>query len=152
MIKHILFDFSRVLLFPKDEKYSGALNDLYKEIIKKDSYQFFDYFRLNEELIEYLNTIKDRYILNIFTTDIIQSDQALKEFLKKYFSYVFVARELGISKKNPKAYKLIAEKLRCLPYEILFIDDNKFNVDAAKKARLNAIQFLSNKQLVKNLS
>lgn len=152
MIRHILVDFSRVLLFPKNQKYSGALNDLYKEIIKIGSYKFFDYFRLNEELIQYLDTLKGKYTFSIFTTDIIQNDPALREFLEKYFSFVFVAMELGISKKDAKAYTLIAEKLGCLPSEVIFIDDNKFNVDAAKKAGLNVIQFVSNKQLVVDLS
>lgn len=40
MITNILFDFSRVILFPKDDNYSGLLNDLYRKITEEKKFIF----------------------------------------------------------------------------------------------------------------
>lgn len=151
MIKALLFDFSRTLLFVKDPSYQGKLNDLYRNIISKKGYNFFDYFTLNNELFNYLKPLKNKYTLAIYTTDIIQNDPSLKTILDDQFAYVFAANEMDITKKDPQGYLLIAKKLNKKPDQILFIDDQLVNLNAAKKAGLQTIQFISNKQLFNDL-
>ena len=72
MIKTLLFDFSRVLLHPTDKTYKGSLNNLHRELKDNESYYLFNYFELNQELLDYLKTVKNKFELCIFTTDIIQ--------------------------------------------------------------------------------
>lgn len=151
MINTLLFDFSRTLLFVKDPNFGGRLNDLYRSIITKKKYDFFDYFVLNEKLLDFIKSVKSKYTLAIYTTDIIQNDPALTNILNDHFSYVFSANEMDITKKDPQGYLLIAKKLNKKPDKILFIDDQKVNLDAAKRAGLQTIQFISNKQLLKEL-
>ncbi len=151
MITQILFDFSRVLLFPKDGNYKGMLNDLYRKIIKKQGYKFFDYFELNNELLQFMNKLKSKYTLSIFTTDIIQKDPALREILNNNFKNIFAANDLGISKKDPDAYKLIADKLECRLNEIIYVDDNLKNVEAAQSVGTLAIHYISDDNLIKEL-
>lgn len=151
MIKVLLFDFSRTLIHPKQISYSGKLNDLYRQIISNKNYSIFNYFYLNQELLDFLKLLKDKYTLAIFTTDIIQNDPAIKSTLDTIFSHTFVANDLGISKKDPKGYLIIADKLNMKAEEILFIDDLSQNIEAAKKSGLQTIQFISNKQLIEKL-
>ncbi|OGG14767.1 hypothetical protein A2773_04090 [Candidatus Gottesmanbacteria bacterium RIFCSPHIGHO2_01_FULL_39_10] len=148
MVTHLLFDFSRVLLLPKDGNYKGMLNDLYRKIIKTPGYKFFDYFELNKELLKFIGKLKNKYTVSIFTTDIIQKDPALREILNNNFKNIFAANDLGVSKKDPNSYKLIANKLQCSPNEIIYIDDNQKNVEAAKSAGINAIYFMNNQQIL----
>jgi hypothetical protein len=55
LIKAIVFDFSRVLLFAKDPGYKDDLNPLHRKLLEQDaSYPFLDYFYLNQELLHYL--------------------------------------------------------------------------------------------------
>lgn len=151
MITTILFDFSRTLLFVKDPDYGGRLNDLYRSIITNKKYDFFDYFVLNEKLLDFIRSIKDKYTLAIYTTDIIQNDPALTNILNNHFSYVFSANEMDLTKKDPQGYLLIAKKLNKKPEEILFIDDQLINLEAAQKANLQTLQFISNEQIFKEL-
>lgn len=151
MIKTLLFDFSRTLLLPKESTYTGKLNDLYRSLISNKNYNFYDHFVLNEELLDYLEHLKDKYTLAIYTTDIIQNDPAIKPALDKLFSYVFAANDLTVSKREAQGYLVIAKQLNNKPVEILFIDDLTANIEAAKQAGLQIIQFISNKQLFEDL-
>lgn len=151
MIKIILFDFSRTLIFPKDPEYAGKLNDLYREIIQSKSYDVFEHFTLNEQLIDFIKPFKDKYRLVIFTTDILQNDPAIKEALEKVFSQIFAAKDLGTSKREVGGYKIVAQKLKEKPENILFIDDLLDNINPARQAGLQTIKFTSNEALVKQL-
>ncbi len=102
MITTLLFDFSRVLLFPKNSEYQGMLNPLHAGNFTKSDYHFFDYFELNEELLGYLEKIKDKFGLNIFTTGNIQNAPEVRERINPIFKRVFAAGEMGVSKKDPK--------------------------------------------------
>lgn len=98
MIKILLFDFSRVLLHPTDKTFSGSLNNLHKELKDNESYYLFNYFELNDEILEYLKTLKDKFRLAIFTTDLIQDDPLIKEKIDPIFEKTYSAFKLGITK------------------------------------------------------
>lgn len=151
MITTLLFDFSRVLLFSKDAEYKGMLNSLHSENSKKPDYRFFDYFELNEELLDYLEKIKDRFSFYIFTTGTIQNVAEVRERTDPIFKRVFAAAEVKVSKKESEAYLKIAKEMGKNPNEILFIDDTKENVKAAKEAGLKTIHYHSNKQIFTKL-
>lgn len=150
MITHLLFDFSRVILFPKDENYNGLLNDLYRKITEEKS-PFLDHYKFNDELLNFLKPLKGKYHLSIYTTDIIQNDPAARKILDPIFEEVFAANDLGLSKKDPKGYLIIAEKLGVKPDEILFVDDGEANINTAKEVGLQTIHYSFNEQLFKEL-
>lgn len=147
--KAIIFDFSRVFLFPKDPDYAGSLNAKNKELIEKygSGYKFLEHFRLNEELLELSKKLSETYQLYIFTTDNIQDNSEIKPTLDKIFTKIFKAKELEVMKSESRAYELIAETLCLKSNEIIYIDDTLENIDAAKKAGLNAIHYKDNEQL-----
>lgn len=151
MIKIILVDFSRTLIYPTDKKYTGKLNPLYRSIIQNKKYDFFKHFFLNKKLIDYLQPFKKKYYVCVFTTDIIQNDPAIKPILEENFSEIFAANDLGIDKKDPSGYKKLASILNEESKNILLIDDTIKKIEAAKKAGFQTIQFISNKQLFKEL-
>lgn len=151
MIANILFDFSRVILFPKEENYKGLLNDLYRKITEEKS-SFLDHYKFNEELLNFLKPLKEKYRLSIYTTDIIQNDPIARKYLDPIFEEIFAANDLGISKKDPEGYLVIAKKLNVKPEQILFIDDGETNIAAAKQAGLKTIYYLSNEKLFEELN
>lgn len=151
MITNILFDLSRVLLFAKDENYKGLMNDLYRQVIKNKDYSFLDHFKFNQELLDFLKPLKEKYTLSLYTTDIIQNDPVAKEILAPIFENIFAAKDLGISKKDSQGYLVIAEKLNVKPEEVLFIDDGEKNIECAKQAGLQVIRYFLNSQLKKDL-
>jgi HAD superfamily hydrolase (TIGR01509 family) len=153
MNKVLLFDFSRVLLFAKDKTYTDDLNPLHKKLSSEDSnYNFLDYFELNEELLKFLETVKDKFNLYIFTSGSIQNAKEISSQLEKIFIKTFSAEELGVSKKDPNAYSLVVQKIGVTPEEVLFIDDSQTNIEAASSADLNTFLYKDNLSLITTIN
>ncbi len=152
MITTLIFDFSRVLLNVKDKKYTGFLNDLHKEKSNEPGYKFFNYFELNEELLKYLETIKDKFSMYIFTTGSVQNVPEVRKRIDPIFRKIYSSEELGLNKKDPQSYLFIAKDLNKNPGEILFTDDQSENIKAVTTAGLLTIQFQSTDLFINTLS
>ncbi|MFA5828655.1 MAG: HAD-IA family hydrolase [Candidatus Shapirobacteria bacterium] len=153
MINTIIFDFSRVLLFAKDKVYKEDLNPLHKKLLAENpNYAFLDYFELNEELLAYLETIKKKFDLYIFTSGSIQNAKEIKTRIAGIFRGILSAEVMGVSKKDPQAYVSLTKKLAKNPNEVIYIDDSQTIIQAASRAGLNTIQFLDNASVVKKIS
>jgi HAD superfamily hydrolase (TIGR01549 family) len=147
MLTTLLFDFSRVILNTKDETYPGSLNELHKKLSNTPKYNFFDHYTLNAELLDYLKTIKDKYPLYIYTTGTIQNVPEVRQQIDPIFKEIYTVHEIGLNKDDKNAYLHIAQDLNTDPTEILFIDDQFQNINAAKAAGLQTIHYLNNGQL-----
>ncbi len=135
MITTLLFDLSNTILFPKDKTYVGSLNKLHQDLLKKDpNYDFSAYFELDQELVNYLETLADEFTLAMFTSETIQNHPAIRPQLDTLFSSIISGTETGHSKKDPNAYHFLAQFLGVQTYDILFIDDNPECTAAAKTA------------------
>ena len=153
MVNTLLFDFSKVVLFLKDPNYSGTLNGLYRDSLSSGkSFNFWDYFELNSELVDLLEKSKDKFSLYLFTSGTIQEAPELKEAIEELFIKIYSAEKIGYSKSDPEAYKYIASDINKDPSGIAFIDDQWENVHAAKSVGIKGIQYLDNTQLFIELS
>jgi HAD superfamily hydrolase (TIGR01549 family) len=150
-MKTLLFDFSRVILFPKDETYDGSLNSLHAKLKETDNYHFLDHFEFDEVLLDYLAENKSLFDLCVFTTGVIQEMPEVKARLGNIFKKIFTVKEVGFDKTDPQAYKKIAGEIGPKPEQILFIDDNIENLEAAKSAGLKTIRYVSTEQLLSEL-
>lgn len=150
-MRTLLFDFSRVLLFPKDQSHKGNLNKLHRILSTNPRYNPLEHFVLNTDLLAHLESIKEKFNLYIFTSETIQEHPAFAPYLT-IFKEIFSAAGLGVTKRQPAAYSLIAGRIGTAPNEITFIDDHKENVDAAMAAGMGGIVYVSNTQLLNRLS
>lgn len=57
----------------------------------------------------------------------------LTDFEERYFDQVFYSHEIGMRKPEERVYNYVTERLGVKPNEILFVDDNEDNIEAAKK-------------------
>jgi len=152
MITTILSDFSRVVLIPKNNKYSGTLNELHKNLsVKSMNYSFFDYFEFNDEILNLYSHLKTKYSINIFTTGTIQNRPEVRQIIDPIFEHIYTAKDYGLDKKQSDAYLFISNKLNRKPSEIIFIDDQTDNIAAAKRAGLHTIHYLDFKKTVSML-
>jgi FMN phosphatase YigB (HAD superfamily) len=60
--------------------------------------------------------------------------------LEKAFDHHFASHLTGKIKPDEDAFLHVADSLQCEADEVLFLDDNQLNVDAAKKCRMNAVR------------
>ncbi len=141
MIKLIVSDFSRTILFPKDTNYLASLNNLYKSLTP-NSAGFWDVFYLNESYMKTLAGIEIPKI--IFTTGYLQEDPQIKPKLLRVFGEIFNCDTIGgLKKDNPLAYLKICELTNNIPEETLFIDDEPVNISAAEQAGLKTLGFIN---------
>src|SRR4051812_33066214 len=111
MIKAILSDFSRVIVFPKDKEYQGSLNGLYKEISQKPNYNMFDSFEVNTELLDFYRSLKANFRIYIFTSELIQEDPQFTPYLRPVFNDMYSAIKIGMSKNDPQVYARILKDI-----------------------------------------
>ncbi len=146
MIKALITDFSKVVLFHKDSSYIGKLNRLHEELLKESDYDIWEHFKLNDDLLSYYKVLSSSLDLYIFTTRYIQEYPPIKSRLEWIFEDVFISTDLWVKKDEKEAYLLLAEKLKLKPEEILFIDDTLGNIEAAKEAWFNTVRYENFKQ------
>lgn len=149
MIKILLLDFSYTLCFPKTKSTIQSLNGLYAEILKKNlATSILENFIINQELLDYLHTIKMTHKLYIFTSGSMHTDPSFAQILKPIFDGFLTSSELGMPKSFPDVYKIIANKLNVNTNELLFIDDQQVNVQAATIAGVTAIRYTNNTSII----
>lgn len=139
MIKALITDVSKVILFTRDEKYTGSLNALYKERLKSPNFNFFDTFLVNTELLNFYKSLSIE--VDILTSDIIQDAPELKPYWENVITNIFSATKMGTHKSRPEAYTLVLEKLYLKPDEVIYVDDNEENIKAANTVGLQAILY-----------
>ena len=146
-ITTILLDLCRVILFPVDISYKSELNFLYKKLVGDYDYSFKNNFRIDTQMINYLQILKNKKDLYMFTSGTIQNSPEIKDMLDSIFIKIFSADEMGYRKNDPKVFLTIAKLINNKPQEILFIDDIESNIEAAKTTGLSTIQFFNLDQL-----
>ncbi len=152
MIKTIITDFSRVLLFPKDDSYKDGLNALNNTLLDEDpNYSFLDFFKLNTELLSFYAEKNKTIPVHIFTGETIQDHPAVKDQLTNSLSSVLSALNLGIHKSEAVAYKTILEALSVNPEEVIYIDDKQSNLEVAATIGIETILFVNNQTTIDKL-
>lgn len=150
----ILVDLGNVLLYSK-EKLPGKMNPRHKQLLEEfgEDYPFFNYFGVNEKLLELLASLKDKYRIYIITEGTIQNYPPLKEKLETVFDFdnIISTGELGLDKTTPEAYEHVVEQLGIDPGKILFVDDSPDNTSAASTVGLQVIQCISEDQIISEL-
>lgn len=151
MITALLSDFSRVLLNPKDKNYEGKLNALHQKLATDPNYHFFDYYEFNQELLAFYQQLKNKLSINIFTTGTMQNIPESRQVLDPIFTRIYSAIDMQYSKEDPQAYLWIANDLHKKPEELLFVDDDLKNIEAAKQAGLVTVHFISTDQAITDI-
>ena len=148
-MKVLLSDFSQVILFPRDLNYNGSLNGLYKKN-KATGFNFLDIYRLNTELLDYLQSIEGIQ-KHIYTTGTVQEAPEIRNAVMAVFETVFTVPSVGYSKTDQRAYRKIAQTLGVETSEVLFIDDSISNCFAAREAGMQAVQFVDTKSIIQSI-
>ena len=151
MIRSVITDFSKVLLFPADKTYLGKLNDLHQDLLKDGDYDFWKYFELNESLLEFYKKISKSVDVYVFTTGHIQEYPPLKEKLSGIFKDIFISSELGFKKHQNAAYVRLANLIEMDPGEILYIDDKQENIAAADQTGMMTKLYEDNNSMMKEI-
>lgn len=103
----------------------------------------------NENMLSLLRRLKRKYRLGVLST----IPREWLEFKRKkfnldsYFDTIISSGEYGIEKPNPEIYKIVIEKMKLKPREMLFIDDKESNLAPAQKLGMAVVLFRGQKDL-----
>ena len=110
-------------------------------------------FRKNKKLYSLAIKLKKQgYKIAILSDQWGPSGKALieKKYLKN-FHPVIISCNVGIRKPNIKIYKLLLRKIKLKPTQCIFIDNQIWNLEPAKKLGIKTILFKNNVQCLKDL-
>ncbi len=134
---------------------SKNLNTPKSKTIKTFTKTYKKYFKKNKQLYKTAHKLKKAgYKIGILSDQWYLSQEVLmpKKDTKK-FNPIIVSCDPNVKlrKPDPKIYKLLIEKTKLKPEQILFIDNREYNLKPAKKLKIKTLLFKNNKQTIKEL-
>ena len=151
MIEAVVFDLGAVILFHKDKTNKEKLSPLYKKLKRQNNFQFEDYFVFNMKLLRFLEELKNKLDLFIFTSGTLHKAKEVRDVLAPIFLKIITTEDIGAEKNEVNAYAKLATFIKKNPQEILYIDDMDVNVINARKAGFRAVVFENNDNLMKDI-
>ena len=107
---------------------------------------------LKPEMIRLVKTLHKHYkVVLLSNINDIHWQINKKRGIPNLFDTCFTSCELGITKNEVRTFKIVTKKLNAKPEDCIFIDDKDGHVARAKSIGIDAIQFKSYEQLVKEL-
>ena len=110
---------------------------------------FFAGDRLDEGLVSYIRSLKERYSTGIISNawDDVRAMIEQRWNMADAFDQIMISAEEKLVKPDPRIFHLALEKLEAAPEEAVFIDDFTKNIAGAQAVGMHAIQFYSSEQI-----
>lgn len=98
---------------------------------------------LDEELIEWIGSLRPRYKTGLVSNAFSDIREALEQTwgIAEVFDTIILSSEVGMVKPDPAIYQEALERLEIQPEEALFIDDFIENIRGARRVGMKAIHF-----------
>jgi glucose-1-phosphatase len=108
---------------------------------------------LDSNLVNYVRSLKPRYKTCLLSNAWDNLRRVIDETWKitQAFDEIIISAEVGISKPDPRIYRLAVQRLGVLPQEAVFVDDFPHNVQAAREVGLQGILFKTPEQVCRAL-
>jgi HAD superfamily hydrolase (TIGR01509 family) len=108
-------------------------------------------FALKENTISTLKILGKKYRLGIFSNAL--PSRRVHELkignLYKYFDHIFISKEIGLEKPDPKAYEYVLSEIGVGGDKIMFVDDKIEYLKGAAAAGIDNLILYKNKEISK---
>lgn len=117
----------------------------YQGDLEKVEKAYLDTIELKDGLIDFIETVKNKYKLAIISNDSSRWSSYLREKfdINKYFDVISVSGDLKIEKPDERIYNLTIEQLGVAAEDCLYIDDREGNLFAAQRLGMKTIMLNS---------
>ncbi len=108
---------------------------------------------MNRPMVRLLRELSHFYQIGILSNAGFQTRQLIEDIfhLDRYVEEIIISAEEGVIKPDPRIYQIAMERLIAEPERTLFLDDYRVNVQAAQDFGMKAVQFINNKQAVRDI-
>jgi epoxide hydrolase-like predicted phosphatase len=99
---------------------------------------------LDRDLVDYIRSLRPRYRTGLLSNawDDLRSMLTHKWQIIDAFNQVIISAEVGVTKPDPRIYRIALGRLEVQPYEAVFIDDFAENLEGAQAVGLHTIHFM----------
>lgn len=106
---------------------------------------YLDTVEINEAFYGFAEEMKKRYRLALISNDSSEWSRYFREKfrLNKYFDVISVSGDLKIKKPDPRIFQMTLERLGYTPEECVYIDDRRYNLEAAQALGMDTVLFNS---------
>lgn len=134
----------------KNVHFTTAINFKNIQTFDYDLFRLYFHPELNIKTVETINLLKKNNRV-VCGTNTIQShwENHLERGDYSYFHQTYASNKIGIAKPDPEFFKRIMEAENATPKETFFTDDKIENCNAAASIGINAIQFTTAENLLK---
>jgi len=103
---------------------------------------------LDETLVEFIKGLNDEYTTALLSNAWDNLRTLMEEIweIDQVFDHVFISAEVNLAKPDDQIYQYVINQLGVPPSEIVFLDDFKVNVKAARESGMHAIHFRNREQ------
>jgi putative hydrolase of the HAD superfamily len=104
----------------------------------------------NTDLIRYVAGLRGRVRTGILSNSFVGAREREQQSygFADVFDVIVYSHEVGLAKPDPRAYRLVCDRLGVAPVEAVHVDDMPFAVEGARTAGMRAIQFVDNAQVI----
>jgi epoxide hydrolase-like predicted phosphatase len=128
------------LLGLADEQVDAFMADVWREYLGT----------LNVELAEYLRGLRPRYRTALLSNSFVgaRGREQRRYRFGELVDLIVYSHEVGLSKPDPRIYRLTCRRLGVRPAEAVFLDDAEPAVDGARAVGMRAVLFEHNAQAI----
>lgn len=104
----------------------------------------------NVELIDWFRDLRPRYRTGIISNSFVGAREREQERygFADLADVIVYSHEVGVSKPDPRIYRLACERLAVAPEDTIFLDDVEENVEGASAVGIRAILFTDTRQAI----
>jgi epoxide hydrolase-like predicted phosphatase len=115
--------------------------------------EFFSGEALDAHLIDHIRMLRREYKTALLSNASDSLDRFVREELglEDVFDVIIISALVGVRKPDAPIYELALERLEVSATEALFVDDRADNIEGARRAGLQAIQFHTKQQFMRDL-
>jgi putative hydrolase of the HAD superfamily len=116
--------------------------------------RYFEHLHPNEQLIEYMRTLRSRGLAMALCTNNVREWEPLWRAMlpvDEIFDVVVDSAFVGVRKPDPEIYEITLERLGEPASTALFVDDIEINCDAARELGMRAVWFRSTEQTIEEI-
>jgi putative hydrolase of the HAD superfamily len=108
---------------------------------------------LNAELAGYFSSLRPRYRTAMLSNSFVGAREREQERygFGDITDLIVYSHEVGMSKPDPRIYRLACDRLGVRPEQVVFLDDRPDFVEAALEAGITAILFQDNEQAIADI-
>ena len=106
---------------------------------------YLDTVEINETFYGFAEEMKKCHKLALISNDSSEWSRYFREkfHLNNYFDVIRISGDLKMKKPDPRIFQLTLEKLGCPPEECVYIDDRRYNLEAAQALGMDTVLFNS---------